>query len=95
MQGRSPRHTITLFMAEHPDGNTFGVTRDVSQTGMYVLTKYRPPVDEPIDLYFVWGDDRVECPVTVIRHDHDGVGVSFKQRNDLLDYALAQLAPQA
>ena len=93
MESRSPRHKVTLFMAERPEGPPFGVTRDVSRTGMYVVTEHRPALHGDLALYCVWGDDRVACDVKVIRHGDDGVGISFIRRSDLLDYALAQLVP--
>ena len=58
-------------------------TRDVSFGGAYIEIMHpRPAVDTPLDLIFRLGEreeyTKYRVPAKVVRDDHDGVGIMFK-----------------
>lgn len=73
---RAPRRQdIPLFirLGETPIGRT----RNLSVTGIFVETKVRPEVGSIHDLWLAWDDSTFSCPVRIVRHAGDGLGLAF------------------
>ena len=87
MKRRSPRVVATLFIGDVTskddwrvptvEATPLGVTRDWSETGVFIETDARPPVDTIVEISIVWGDDNVRSPARVIRHTPAGIGLEF------------------
>lgn len=81
---RATRQQVTLFIGGELRDNgcppvPFGRTRDLSLSGVYVVTDERPPVSEERQISLVWGDDAYSCRATVVRHGDDGIAFRFNE----------------
>lgn len=72
-----PRHLATLFVTLGEDMVPFGRTRDLSTSGIFLITEQRPPVASLCSIAFVWGEFAYQCQARVVRHASDGVGLAF------------------
>ncbi len=87
MERRSARVNASLFIGDVTSASGWrvptaeaiplGVTRDWSETGVFIETEARPPVDSVVEVSFVWGDDSVRSRARVVRHDTTGIGLDF------------------
>lgn len=79
---RAPRHSVTLFIGGGPtdDGSLpipVGRTKDLSCSGIFLLTDARPPIGALRKISLVWGDDIYFARARVIRHADAGIGLSI------------------
>jgi hypothetical protein len=84
---RAERCVATLFIGDVtsrgdwrvPTGESspLGITRNWSETGVFIETHARPAVDSIIEISVVWGDDAVRTRARVIRHTEGGIGLDF------------------
>lgn len=96
MSRRHPRQSVALFIGGHPhqEGEPplpFGRTRDLSASGVYVVTPERPAVGELRRISLVWGADTFFCQARVIRHGSDGVALQFQQPDPSFRRALQEI----
>jgi hypothetical protein len=80
---REPRQTIALFIAkaqnQAPDVPIpFGCTRNLSRSGMFLVTEERPPVGMLRRISLVWGEETFFCTARVMRHQADGIALKFE-----------------
>ena len=73
---RAPRSPISMFVGQD-EGGPFGLTVNMSQSGMLLETEERPPVGTTHTINLVWGEDIFECDIRVARHADVGLGVAF------------------
>lgn len=63
-----------------------GVSRDLSRSGIFVVTDRRPALGSETHIGFVWGDDTLVTAARVMRHAPDGLALAFVDPSqDLLD----------
>lgn len=92
MQSRRPtRHQVSLFVGSGDDMLPFGHTRDLSVSGVFVRTAARPPVNSHLSIGLVWGEDSLICTAQVIRHDADGIGLTFMDPDPDFARAIAEI----
>jgi hypothetical protein len=103
---RAPRYKATVFIGDvtSPDvswrvptdeSSPLGVTRDWSETGVFVETPSRPAIGSIIELTFVWGDDPVRSKARVVRHAKDGIGLTFVDPGPAFVFALRGILSEA
>jgi len=73
---RAPRTPIAMFIGRG-EGDSFGLTVNMSRSGMLLKTDEQPPVGTTHAINLVWGGDTYECEVRVARHADGAMGVSF------------------
>jgi hypothetical protein len=83
---RAERRTplgLTAWQTNNPASQPSTI-KNISSTGLYLLTKERWPVDELIPLTIELAglpenraEDRIRVQARVVRHDEDGIGLSF------------------
>lgn len=73
----APRHKVTVFIGEGEEMDPFGRTRDLSVSGIFLETEQRPAIGTEREISVVWGDDTFVCMAKVVRHDADGIGLTF------------------
>jgi hypothetical protein len=75
---RAPRAAVSLMVSLGSEQAAIpSRTRDLSPTGVFVETTWRPAVGTTTSLRIVWGDDLVEASVSVVRHEAAGIAVRF------------------
>lgn len=84
-----PRHAVPLFI--RLGDVAMGRTRNLSQTGIFVETGERPPVDSVHELQLAWGTDAYRCAVRVVRHADDGIGLVFIEPDTFFSQAIAEI----
>jgi hypothetical protein len=60
---------------------SLGVTRDMSQTGLYLLSEQEWPIGHLLDARIVHSTRDIEVRCRVARHGPDGVGLQFVELN--------------
>ncbi|MEZ4271792.1 MAG: PilZ domain-containing protein [Myxococcota bacterium] len=86
------RHDICLFIGGAPGEHIpFGRTRNLSLSGIFLVTKARPAIDTEREISFVWGEETYVCQARVIRHADDGIGLAFIHPADEFIHAIKEV----
>lgn len=74
---RSTRHSISLIVSIPKGGEIWGMTRNLSATGMLLDAAWLPPAGSELDVVLRWCTHAYMCRVRVVRHERNGVGVAY------------------
>src|SRR5687767_9211140 len=85
------RVPATLFIGEAEASVPLGQSRDVSISGMFVMTAKRPEVGSEHDIWFIWGDETYGTRARVARHDETGIGLEFVKPDPTFVQALQEI----
>jgi hypothetical protein len=88
---RHPRQSVSLFVGLGEADQSPARSRNLSVSGLFLETASRPPVGSIVTLWFVWGEDTFITKAKVIRHDSDGLGLTFVDAESPFLGALAEI----
>ncbi|MCK5689753.1 PilZ domain-containing protein [Myxococcota bacterium] len=74
---RADRHSVGVFVGEGPEPEAFGLSRNISESGIFVVTQQRPDIGSLLIISFIWDIDTFTCEAKVVRHEGDGVALIF------------------
>jgi hypothetical protein len=85
------RVPVTLFIGEADKSVPFGKSRDISTSGIFVETTARPPVGSIQVIWFVWGEEVCTSKARIVRHERDGVALTFEGKDPGFEQALKEI----
>ena len=71
------RYVAPLFVRRDGKDLPWGMTRNLSVSGMFLETEDRDPVGTEYTISIVWGDEIYACRARVMRHGSAGLGLMF------------------
>lgn len=76
---QAERRRVALFIGGAASMPPLGRSRDISVSGAYVETGRALQIDSTHTVSIVWGDDVHYVQARVVRHDQEGMGITFLQ----------------
>lgn len=73
------------------DEGPLGVSRDLSQGGLFVSTSSPPSVGQQLHIAFVWAHELVATEARVVRTTPQGAGLAFSGTDPLRDRVLQEI----
>ncbi len=75
---RKPRKDVSVFIGQGvDDAESFGLTINISESGLLIKTKQEPDVGSVLSMAIVWGEDWVFFEASVSRVEAGRVAVAF------------------
>jgi len=82
LRRRSGRRPTGNFGMWNDRGQCVGHSRDLSPSGVFFETTMRPAIGSELDVTLINDSDESQnCSAWVVRHDLDGIGLTFARPN--------------